>query len=179
MHRLLSLALAGWACAGCSGASSDLTDAGEASTSDAPVPEDHGIDHTVPPDTGAGDTTPPTDGGAGDCASPDGGSPEGGSRITISPCGYTIYPAGTKQCTASSTTAASFEIYDSNADASFDLVNVDETCTAKPYGTVTSAVPVSVMTYTESAWRLDDHASGMPIGTFVLHTNQAYSVMVK
>jgi hypothetical protein len=174
MHRVYFFVFAASACVGCSGSGSNV--GGDGSTPESATPEDHSeVDHSVPMDTGAGDTTPPVDAGA-DCGIKDGGNSDG--PITITPCPYEIYPPDAKVCTGFSMMAASFELYD-NTDASIDLVNVNESCSPVPYGMATPSTPLSVTTYTFSAWQLQDHTTKAPIGSFVLEADQSYSVTVK
>ena len=169
-------AFAASVCLGCSGSGSN--EGGDGSTPESATPEDHSeVDHSVPMDTGTGDTTPPVDAGA-DCGIKDGGSSDG--PITITPCPYEIYPPDAKVCTGFSTTAASFELFDDrDSGAYIDLINVNTACSPVPYGMATPSIPLSVTTYTLSAWQLQDHTTHAPIGSFVLESNQSYSVTVK
>ena len=123
-----------------------------------------------------GDGSTPESATPEDHSEVDGGNSDG--PITITPCPYEIYPPDAKVCTGFSMMAASFELYD-NTDASIDLVNVNESCSPVPYGMATPSTPLSVTTYTFSAWQLQDHTTKAPIGSFVLEADQSYSVTVK
>jgi hypothetical protein len=180
MHRVWPCLFVSWALVGtgCGGSDdSSIPDASQDSTTFDGGGDHTSADQSASTDTGldvsSGDVTGPIDTGA-----PEGSGTNDGGLIYITGGPSTIYPPDASACTGFSETAASFEIYD-DRDASIDLVLINESCKAVPYGEVAPDVPTSVMTYTDSVWRVQDHTSKTQLGSFSLGANQAYSVTVR
>jgi hypothetical protein len=126
-------------------------------------------------DTGPGPgTDAPVDSGSDSCV------PVGGDGAVTIKCGPAQVLGPTdKSCSSSSTTASAFEIMDLSADASFDLVLVNESCTDMAYGTFTQDDPLSVTGYTDSVWHVQNHADKSLVGGFILEANKSYQISVQ